>query len=90
MLLGSDKDGKPAAVHDSIMAGDKTTQGEPLANVGDLRVQVTRHSPPAAASHFPTLGWRRISQLTAPGRGSWPTGCCDAEKLNFNGYSVFC
>ncbi len=83
MFLGSDKDGKAAAVHDSIMAGAEATQVEPFAYGYDLPAPLSRHSPPAAASHFPTLGWRRISQLTAPGRGSWATGCCDAEKLNF-------
>ena len=53
LFLGSDNGGAAAAVLYSILASAKAYQVEPFAYVRDLLVQLSGHSPPAAASLLP-------------------------------------
>ena len=53
LFLGSDHGGKAAAVLYSVMASAKANQVEPFAYLRDLLVQLSGHSPPAAAALLP-------------------------------------
>ena len=53
LFMGSDNGGKAAAVLYSIMASAKANQVEPSACVRDLLNQLSRHSPPEAATPLP-------------------------------------
>ncbi len=50
--MGSDNGGKAAAVLYNVMARAKANQVEPFAYVRDLLIQLSRHSPPAAATQL--------------------------------------
>ena len=53
LFLGSDNGGTAAAVLYSVLASAKANQVEPFAYVRDLLVQLSGHSPPAAAALLP-------------------------------------
>lgn len=53
LFLGSDNGGSAAAVLYSVMARATVNQVEPFAYVRDLLVQLSGHSPPAAAALLP-------------------------------------
>ena len=53
LVMGSDNGAKAAAVLDSVTASAKANQVEPFAYVRDLLVQLSGHSPPAAAGLLP-------------------------------------
>lgn len=53
LFMGSDNGGTAAAILYSMMASAKANQVEPLAYVRHLLVQLSRHSPPAAAALLP-------------------------------------
>jgi hypothetical protein len=53
LFLGSNNGGQAAAILYSIMASSKANQVEPFAYVRELLVQLTRHSPPPAATLLP-------------------------------------
>ena len=50
LFLGSDNGGTTAAVLYSVLASAKANQVEPFAYVRDLLVELSGHSPPAAAA----------------------------------------
>ena len=53
LFLGSDNGGAAAAVLYSVLASAKANQVEPITYVRDLLVQLSGHSPPAAAALLP-------------------------------------
>jgi len=59
LFLGSDNGGAAPAVLFSVLASAKANQVEPFAYVRDLLVQLSGHSPPAAAA----LLWPAIEKL---------------------------
>ena len=53
LFLGSDNGGTAAAILYSVVASAKANQIEPFAYLRDLLVQLSGHSPPAAAALLP-------------------------------------